>query len=81
VDLVEFSFKQRCFVPLPPPSHFLTLLDIESTCLHRETKEAQEQLARTYIPPVSKYFSGKLLFYKLNIINNIESLYDSVERF
>jgi hypothetical protein len=54
VGLVEFSFKERCYVPVTSTSHFLTLLQVESTCLHRDSKEAQEQLARTYVA-ASKY--------------------------
>lgn len=43
-SLVEYSFKERMFVPTPLPPHMITLLDVEGTCLHKESPEAIEQM-------------------------------------
>lgn len=43
-SLVEFSFKERSFVMTLLPPHMITLLEMEGTCLHKETQEAKEQI-------------------------------------
>jgi len=44
---VEFSFKEQGFKRKESHNHFLVQLYVESTCLHRDSEAAQEQLART----------------------------------
>lgn len=43
-SLVEFSFKDRKYVPVTYHEHNIKLVEIEGTCLHAETPEAKEQL-------------------------------------
>ncbi|XP_069669173.1 dynein intermediate chain 2, ciliary [Periplaneta americana] len=43
-NIVEFSFKEGCFVPVPPTTQTVLLLDIEGTILHRDSEEARNQL-------------------------------------
>lgn len=43
-SLVEWSWKSREFIRLPPPPHLVTLLDIAGTILHKESEEAKVQL-------------------------------------
>ena len=42
--LVEYSFKEQAFVAVPLPADSVMLLDIEGTCLHKESPEAIAQL-------------------------------------
>ncbi|KAL6255258.1 hypothetical protein P5V15_013596 [Pogonomyrmex californicus] len=44
-SLVEWSWKLREFVRLPPPPHLVTLLNITGTILHKDSEEAKVQLA------------------------------------
>lgn len=43
-SLVEWSWKLREFVRLPPPPHLVTLLDVAGTILHKDSEEARMQL-------------------------------------
>lgn len=43
--LVEWSWKLREFIELPPPPHLVTLLDVTGTLLHKDSEEAKVQLA------------------------------------
>lgn len=43
-SLVEFSFKERSFVMTLLPPHMITLLEMEGTCLHKDTQEAKDQM-------------------------------------
>ncbi|CAB3381334.1 Hypothetical predicted protein [Cloeon dipterum] len=47
---VEFCFKTQGFVPKESYNHFLVHLNVASTCLHRDSEAAQEQLARMQDP-------------------------------
>ncbi|KAG8284801.1 cytoplasmic dynein with WD40 domain [Homalodisca vitripennis] len=42
--LVEYSYKERAFVMTPLPPQMITLLEVEGTCLHKESPEAIEQM-------------------------------------
>ncbi|EGI59340.1 Dynein intermediate chain 2, ciliary [Acromyrmex echinatior] len=44
-SLVEWSWKLRQFVRLPPPPHLVTLLNVIGTILHKDSEEAKVQLA------------------------------------
>jgi len=44
-SLVEWSWKLREFVRLPPPPHLVTLLNVTGNILHKESEEAKELLA------------------------------------
>ncbi|KYM96979.1 Dynein intermediate chain 2, ciliary [Cyphomyrmex costatus] len=44
-SLVEWSWKLRQFVRLPPPPHLVTLLNVTGTVLHKDSEEAKVQLA------------------------------------
>ncbi|XP_071647830.1 dynein intermediate chain 2, ciliary [Temnothorax longispinosus] len=44
-SLVEWSWKLREFIKLPPPPHLVTLLDITGTILYKDSEEAKVQLA------------------------------------
>lgn len=43
-NLVEFSFKDKTYVPVVHEDHNVTLLDVEGTSLHIESQEAKDQL-------------------------------------
>jgi len=43
-SLVEWSWKLREFVKLPPPPHLVTLLNVVGSILHKESDEAKEFL-------------------------------------
>lgn len=43
-NIVEFSFKEGCFIPVPPSTQTVVLLDIEGTILHKGSEEAKLQL-------------------------------------
>jgi len=59
-SLVEWSWKLRQFIKLPPPPHLVTLLDITGTILHKDSEEVKVQLAGEAI--------GKIFFFII-IIN------------
>ncbi|KAJ9593501.1 hypothetical protein L9F63_014954, partial [Diploptera punctata] len=44
-NIVEYSFKESSFVPVPPVSQMQILQDIEGTILHKESEEGRAQLA------------------------------------
>ncbi|XP_025990622.1 dynein intermediate chain 2, ciliary isoform X3 [Solenopsis invicta] len=44
-SLVEWSWKLREFIRLPPPPHLVTLLSITGTVLHKDSEEAKVQMA------------------------------------
>ncbi|KAG7208577.1 hypothetical protein KM043_014788 [Ampulex compressa] len=44
-SLVEWSWKLREFVKLPPPPNLMTLLSVPGTILHKDSEEAKIQLA------------------------------------
>lgn len=44
-NLVEFSFRDRTYIPVTHQEQCIKLVEIEGTCLHVETLEAKEQLA------------------------------------
>ncbi|XP_018339741.1 PREDICTED: dynein intermediate chain 2, ciliary isoform X1 [Trachymyrmex septentrionalis] len=44
-SLVEWSWKLRQFVRLPPPPNLVTLLNVTGTILHKDSEEAKVQLA------------------------------------
>jgi dynein intermediate chain 1 len=43
-NIIEFSFKEGCFIPAPPTTQTVLLLDIEGTILHKDSDEAKFQL-------------------------------------
>ncbi|XP_026461255.1 dynein intermediate chain 2, ciliary [Ctenocephalides felis] len=43
-NLVEYSYAERTFVPVPPIGNTVVLLEFPGTCLHRESEEAITQL-------------------------------------
>lgn len=43
-NLVEYSYAERTFIPVPPIGNSVVLLDFPGTCLHRESEEAIIQL-------------------------------------
>ncbi|XP_076382491.1 dynein intermediate chain 2, ciliary [Megalopta genalis] len=43
--LVEWSWKLKEFVKLPPPPHLVTILNVQGTILHKDSEEAKIQLA------------------------------------
>ena len=44
-NLVEFSYKDKSFIPVVQLPHNINLLEIEGSCLHIETPEAKNLLA------------------------------------
>jgi len=44
-SLVEWSWKLREFVRLPPPPHLVTLMSVTGTILHKDSEEAKAQIA------------------------------------
>lgn len=52
-SLVEWSWKLREFVRLPPPPHLVTLLDVTGTILYKDSEEAKVQLAGGIIGKIS----------------------------
>lgn len=43
-NLVEFSFKDKTYVPVVHQDHNITLLDVEGTSLHIDSQEAKDQM-------------------------------------
>ncbi|KDR09636.1 Dynein intermediate chain 2, ciliary, partial [Zootermopsis nevadensis] len=43
-NIVEFSFKEGCFIPALPTTQTVLLLDIEGNVLHKDSEEAKFQL-------------------------------------
>ncbi|XP_049964524.1 dynein intermediate chain 2, ciliary [Schistocerca serialis cubense] len=43
-NVVQFSFKERSFVPVPPPEPTIFLLSIEGTCLAKDSEDARYQI-------------------------------------
>lgn len=44
-NLVVYSFKDSCFINVPPPDTTITLFEVEGTALHVESDEAKAQMA------------------------------------
>lgn len=44
-NLVVYSFKDGCFVNVPPPGTTITLFEVEGTALHVDSEEAKAQMA------------------------------------
>ncbi|XP_076223686.1 dynein intermediate chain 2, ciliary isoform X1 [Nomia melanderi] len=44
-SLVEWSWKLKEFIKLPPPPHLITLLNVQGTILHKDSEEAKVQLS------------------------------------
>ncbi|XP_076393241.1 dynein intermediate chain 2, ciliary isoform X3 [Megachile rotundata] len=44
-SLVEWSWKLKNFIKLPPPPHLVTLLNVPGLILHKDSEEAKVQLA------------------------------------
>lgn len=44
-NLVVYSFKDGCFVNVPPPGTTITLFEVEGTALHIDSEEAKAQMA------------------------------------
>lgn len=60
-SLVEWSWKLREFIQLPPPPHLVTLLNVTGTILHKDSEEAKIQLTGGVI--------GRALSHIINIMN------------
>ncbi|XP_068082083.1 dynein intermediate chain 2, ciliary-like [Anabrus simplex] len=43
-NIVEFNFKDCCFVPVPTVGHIVEVLNIEGTCLLRDSEEGRNQI-------------------------------------
>jgi hypothetical protein len=43
-NIVEFSFKEGRFIPVPPATQTILLLEIEGTILSKDSDEAKFQL-------------------------------------
>lgn len=41
---VEWSFREKTFVPSPPPPHHIIMMDFVGTSLHKESPEALLQM-------------------------------------
>lgn len=54
-SLVEWSWKLREFIRLPPPPHLVTLLDVTGTILHKDSEEAKVQLTGGTISKVALF--------------------------
>ncbi|XP_068978851.1 dynein intermediate chain 2, ciliary [Bombus flavifrons] len=44
-SLVEWSWKLKSFILLPPPPHLITVLSVPGSLLHKDSEEARIQLA------------------------------------
>ncbi|XP_076753588.1 dynein intermediate chain 2, ciliary [Xylocopa sonorina] len=44
-SLIEWSWKLREFILLPPPPHLITLINVPGSILHKDSEEAKIQLA------------------------------------
>ncbi|XP_046145422.1 dynein intermediate chain 2, ciliary [Osmia bicornis bicornis] len=44
-SLIEWSWKFKNFIKLPPPPHLVTLLNVPGMILHKDSEEAKVQLA------------------------------------
>lgn len=44
-NLVIYSFKDGCFVNVPPPGNTVTLFQFEGTALHIDSAEAKKQMS------------------------------------
>ncbi|XP_076240760.1 dynein intermediate chain 2, ciliary [Calliopsis andreniformis] len=44
-SLVQWSWKLKEFIRLPPPPHLVTLLNVQGAILHKDSEEAKIQLA------------------------------------
>lgn len=69
-SLVEWSWKLREFVRLPPPPHLVTLLNVTGTILHKDSEEARIQLAGGVIGSALSLSLASLM-HSNNIINVI----------
>lgn len=56
-SLIEWSWKLRQFVRLPPPPHLITLLNVTGTILHKDSEEAKVQLAGGILGEVSLFIA------------------------
>ena len=56
-SLVEWSWKLRQFVRLPPPPNLVTLLNVTGTILHKDSEEAKVQLAGGTLGEVSLFIA------------------------
>lgn len=45
-NLVVYSFKDGCFVNVPPPGTTVTLFSVEGTALHIDSEEAKHQMTQ-----------------------------------
>lgn len=52
-SLVEWSWKLKTFIMLPPPPHLVTFLSIPGLILHKDSEEAKIQLAEDLIGKIS----------------------------
>lgn len=43
-SLVEFSYAQKTFVPLPPPDNLVMVYEAQGTVLHKDSEEAYQQM-------------------------------------
>lgn len=43
-SLVEFSYAEKTFVPLPPPDNLVKVYEAQGTLLHKDSEEAYQQL-------------------------------------
>lgn len=68
-NLVEYSFKEQAFITIPLPSDAITLLEVEGSCLHKESPEAIAQLE-------AEGWSGMFMWHN-DIVNSVTVLFTS----